>query len=79
MLEEDQGNKRASKKLNKPTDRDRTTSQLILRGLELGLSYFEVLQLEVGELLDILVEKQNDSYEYAIVATEDDIAREFGG
>lgn len=79
MLEENKGNECPSKKLNKPTDRERTTAQLILRGLELGLSYFEILQMEVGELLDILVEKQNDSYEYAILATEDDIAREFGG
>lgn len=79
MLEEDKRNECPSKKLNKPTDRERTTAQLILRGLELGLSYFEILQMEVGELLDILVEKQNDSYEYAVLATEDDIAREFGG
>lgn len=79
MLEKDKRNECPSKKLNKPTDRERTTAQLILRGLELGLSYFEILQMEVGELLDILVEKQNDSYEYAILATEDDIAREFGG
>ena len=79
MLEENERNECSSKKLNQPTDRERTTAQLILRGLELGFSYFEVLQLEVGELLDILVEKQNDSYEYAVIATEDDIAREFGG
>lgn len=46
---------------------------LMLRALQIGLSFTEAFQLEVGEVTDLLIEKNNDSYEFPQKATEADI------
>ena len=48
---------------------------LMLRALEIGLKISELEEITVGELLDMLIEKGNDQYEYPIKATREDFAR----
>lgn len=55
------------------------TSLLLLRGVQLGFSLDDILFLEVGELMDILIEAGNDSYDYPIKGAEEDFAKLFGG
>lgn len=39
----------------------------------------ELELLEVGELIDVLTESANDSYEYPVRATQEDMIGVFGG
>lgn len=61
------------KKLSAPTTREMNAALLMLRALQIGLSFTEAFQLEVGEVTDLLIEKNNDSYEFPQKATEADI------
>lgn len=45
---------------------------LILRALQIGLRLSDLDNITLGELVDILIENENDSYEYPIKATQDD-------
>ena len=45
---------------------------LLLRALQIGLKLSDLEQITLGELIDILIENDNDSYEYPIKATQDD-------
>lgn len=45
----------------------------MLRCVELGLSMADLEYLDIGMILDMFVEKANDSYEWAYIATEEDI------
>lgn len=56
-----------------------TTALLLLRATQAGLTLHDALMLEVGEILDILIEKSNDGYEYPTRGNQDDFARLFGG
>jgi len=44
----------------------------MLRAIQIGLRLSDLDQITLGELLDILIENENDSYEYPIKATADD-------
>jgi hypothetical protein len=50
---------------------------LTLRALQLGLRLSELEDIEVGELIDILTESGNDSYEYPRKATQEDFDKYF--
>lgn len=78
MAEQQQNNKRIKKRIE-PTTREFNTACLILRGVQLGLSLEDTCRLEVGELLDLLTESSNDSYDYPKKGTQADFARLFGG
>lgn len=45
---------------------------LVLRALQIGLKISDLDQITVGDLIDMLIENENDSYEYPIKATQDD-------
>ena len=45
---------------------------LILRALQVGLRLSDLDNITLGELVDILIENENDSYEYPIKASQDD-------
>ena len=45
---------------------------LILRALQIGLKLSDLEQITLGDLVDILIENENDSYEYPIKATQED-------
>jgi len=45
----------------------------MLRCCELGLSQADLDGLTIGMVFDMVVEKQNDSYEYAYKATQEDM------
>lgn len=68
-----------AKKLTTPTTREINTACLILRGVQLGLTLSDIARLEVGELMDLLIESANDSYKYPKRGTAADFARLFGG
>lgn len=44
----------------------------MLRAIQLGLKISDLEQITIGELVDMLIENDNDSYEYPIKATQDD-------
>ena len=67
------------KKLTEPTIRDTTTPLLMLRAYSLGLTLADFVELEVGEIIDMLIEQANDSYEYPKRGTQEAFARLFGG
>lgn len=45
---------------------------LVLRALQIGLKISDLDQITVGDLIDMLIESENDGYEYPIKATQDD-------
>jgi len=51
------------------------TPLFLLRALQVGLSVADLDYLSVGMVFDMLVEKQNDSYDYPVLATQADIDR----
>ncbi len=68
---------RGLKKPAKPTVRPLTTPLLTLRALQVGLRLNELELIDVGELLDVLTESSNDSYDYPRKATQEDMDRYF--
>ena len=52
-----------------------TVALFLLRCSELGLSMNDLDELTIGMVDDMLVEKLNDSYEYKVVANQDDMNR----
>lgn len=50
-----------------------TTGLFLLRAFELHLSMDDLDRLEYGTVLDILTERTNDSCEFDLVATQDDM------
>lgn len=49
-----------------------TTPLFLLRCIQIGISIADLEQLTIGCVFDIWTEKENDSAEYAYVATQDD-------
>lgn len=64
-----------AKKLNKPTTRELTPALLFLRAMQLGLTYEEAFNEEVGFLNDLMIEKSNDSYDYPTVGSDVDFKK----
>jgi len=74
-LESDQSDPFNPKIKSRPTDRPMTSALFYLRAIELGLSWADLEEMDIGEVWDMLIEKNNDSAEYAYIATNDDIKR----
>lgn len=53
--------------------RETTVGLMMLRAKELGLSIEEMFLITEGELVDMIIERSNDSYEYPLQATMADI------
>ena len=49
-----------------------TTGLYILRCKELGLSVFELEEIEFGLVMDMMTEKENDNHAYPYKATQKD-------
>lgn len=47
----------------------------LLRCVQLGLSMQDLEYLSIGTVFDMVTEKDNDDYEYAYIATDEDIAK----
>lgn len=65
----------STKKPAKPIDREFNTALFYLRAVQLGLSIGDMELLSIGMVLDMLIERQNDSYDYPVLATQADIDR----
>lgn len=48
------------------------TAIFMLRSFQLGLSIADLENLEVGSVMDMIIESSNDSYKYQTVATQAD-------
>ena len=57
------------------TERPFTTALFLLRCLELGLRPSDLCELDYGTVIDMFIEKSNDSEDYDYVATQDDFDR----
>lgn len=51
------------------------TALFHLRAVQLGLSIGDLELLSVGMVYDMLIERQNDGYDYPVLATQADIDR----
>lgn len=67
----------AGKKI-RPTVREPSGAQFMLRCASLGLSDEALNGMTVGMVYDMLIEQANDREEYPIKATQDDIYAFFG-
>ena len=56
----------------KLTEREFNTSVFLLRVVQVGLKMSDLDFLNYGEVLDIIIESGNDSYEYKSLPTQDD-------
>ena len=56
-------------------DREINTAIFLLRATQIGLSMADLEELSIGIVLDMLIERQNDSYDYPRLATQADIDR----
>lgn len=52
-----------------------TVGLLMLRAKELGLSLEEICLITEGELTDMLIERNNDNYDYPLAPTQADFDR----
>lgn len=57
------------------TDRPFTTGLFMLRCFEIGLNINDLHYLEEGQVIDMIIERGNDSCEWSQVATQKDIDR----
>lgn len=62
---------RVKKKLP-ATDREMTTALFILRCLQVGISIRDLDLVTIGTVNDMYVESSNDSYDYSVLATQED-------
>ncbi len=52
-----------------------TPGLFLLRCLQVGLRITDLKLISVGMAYDIMIEHQNDGYEYPVLANQDDIDR----
>lgn len=52
-----------------------TSALFLLRCKELGLSLDELDDLDIGMVFDMFTERANDSYDWAVLASQDDFRR----
>ena len=67
-----------TKKLNRPLDREFNSAVFFLRCKQMGFSLRELLDLDYGEVSDVLIEGQNAHAKYNYLATQNDIDNAFG-
>ena len=51
------------------------TALFLLRAVELGLSLDDLDKLTIGMILDMQTEKDNDSYDWPVLASQEDMNR----
>lgn len=47
----------------------------MLRAVQLGIAVGDMENLSIGMIMDMLIERQNDDYDYPLMATQADIDR----
>lgn len=47
----------------------------MLRVVQLGIAVGDMENLSIGMIMDMLIERQNDDYDYPLLATQADIDR----
>lgn len=67
-----------TKKLNRPLDREFNSAVFFLRCKQMGFTLRELLDLDYGEVSDVLIEGQNDHAQYNYLATQNDFDNAFG-
>lgn len=50
-----------------------TTALFLLRVVELGLSMNDLSTVTIGLVNDMYIEKNNDQFEFAVIATQEDM------
>lgn len=68
----------AEKKI-RPTVREATGAEFMLRCAELNLSAEDLAEMTCGMVYDMLIEQANDREDYPLKATQADIYAFFGG
>ena len=63
------------KKSQRAIDREHNTAVYLLRCKQIGLSVADMDLLSMGMINDVFIEESNDEYDYAEIATQEDIAR----
>ena len=59
----------------RPTEREMTTPLFLLRCIQLGLSIADLDLLSIGLINDMYAESRNDSCNYAVPETQEDMDR----
>ena len=59
--------------MNRPTARETNTAVFTLRAVQIGLSIEDLEQLDIGFVFDLMIEAENDHYEYPYKAEQQDI------
>ena len=78
-MERDADHDGEARKKIRPTIREASGSAFMLRCAELNLSEDTLAQMDVGMVYDLLIERENDSFEYPYKATKSDVKHFFGG
>lgn len=64
-----------AKKVERAIDRESTTGLFLLRAAQIGLSMADLDLISVGTVYDMIIERQNDDFEYAIIGTAEDLLK----
>lgn len=65
----------SKKKLSGATERPFTTGLFLLRCLQVGLRVSDLDDIDAGMVLDLLIEQENDTQEWDVLATQEDFDR----
>lgn len=63
------------KKKGKLINREYNTALYLLRCVQLGLTYEDMEHLTYGMVEDMFIERENDDFDYDIIATQSDFDR----
>lgn len=66
-----------TKKLKRPIDREFNTALFFLRCKQMNLTLYELLDLDYGEVTDMMIESANDREKYDYLATQEDMNNAF--
>lgn len=59
--------------MNRPTAREINTAVYFLRAKQIGLSMDDLEQIDIGFMFDLMIEADNDHYDYPLTADQGDI------
>lgn len=63
------------KKRSRLTDRQFNTAVYLLRCFQLGLNVYDLDRLDIGLIMDVMIESGNDAEKYDYIATQEDFDR----
>lgn len=66
-------NRLETKKRSRQIDREMNTALYVLRAVQSGVSICDLKSISYGLVLDMIIEANNDNYEYDYIATQADI------